>query len=176
MSDDQPRQPGFEVVRHYLKDLSFESPRGPLEPEQLDTVDLKRDLSLSISMLPDGSHVVAIYLLVSGSEAGTVRLLCELTYIAEVRLHGIPDPVAPQILSVNVPEVLLRQVNLILGQNSLFGGYPDLVLDSVDFMTLYQSAVARGSIDDRTGQVTRDSVVRPDPPATEGEAREKAHE
>lgn len=134
----QPREPGFEVTRHYLKDLSFESPSGPLTEEQLAEVELNRDISVSIATMPGGGYAVSLYLLATGTRAGHTIILCEMTYMVEVRLHLIPDLVAPQILAVNVPTTMLPQLNSILSLNSIFGGYPPIALDEIDFMRVYQ--------------------------------------
>lgn len=141
-----PREPGFEVTRHYLKDLSFESPSGPLTEEQLAEVELNRDISVSISAMPSGGHAVGLYLLATGTRAGHTVMLCEMTYVVEVMLHLIPPPVAPQILAVNVPTTMLPRLNSILALNGIFGGYPPIALDEVDFMRVYQETTGGAAV------------------------------
>ncbi len=139
---DVAAEPGVEFVSHYLKDLSFETPFGPCPPEKLDSVDLKRDLRVGVEVRGNGVHEVSLGLFATGTLEGRTILLCELTYVAMVRLHRIPEPVMPQVLSVTVPGLMLPQVKQILAGNSLFAGFPPLELDDVDFMAVFQASEA----------------------------------
>ena len=138
--------PGVEFVSHYLQDLSFEAPSGPCPPEKLGSVDLKRDVRVGVDFRPDGVHRVSLLLYATGTLDGRTILLCELTYTAWVRLHLIPDPVAPQILGVNVPQALLPAVKRVLEDNSVFAGFPRLRLEDIDFLAVYQDAEASGRV------------------------------
>jgi len=139
---DVATEPGVEFVAHYLKDLSFETPFGPCPPEKLASVDLKRDLRVGVSVSGDGVHEVDLGLFVTGTLEGRTILLCELTYASMVRLHRIPEPVMPQVLSVTVPGLMLPLVKQVLAGNSLFAGFPPLELDDIDFMAVFQQSEA----------------------------------
>lgn len=132
--------PGVEFVSHYLKDLSFETPFGPCPPEKLAGVELKRDVRVGVTVHGDGVHQVSLGLYVTGRLEERTILLCELTYTAMVRLHRIPEPVMPQILSVTVPGLMLPMVKQVLAGNSLFAGFPPLELDDIDFMAVFQES------------------------------------
>ena len=138
--------PGVEFVSHYLQDLSFEAPFGPCPPEKLGSVDLKRDVRVGVEFRADGLHHVSVQLYTTGTLENRTILLCELTYKALVRLHQIPDPVAPQVLGVDVPQALLPAVKRVLEDNSVFAGFPRLRLEDIDFLAVYQAAEASGQV------------------------------
>ena len=139
-------QPGFEFISHYLRDLSFEAPSGPCPPEQFPNIELKRQVQISVTPRGGDLHEVSLALYATGTLEGRTLILCELTYAAVVRLHLIPDAVAPQILSVSVPEVMLPHVQQLLAGNSLLAGFPALELGGIDFLSVYQEAEASGRI------------------------------
>ncbi|MFV2069197.1 MAG: protein-export chaperone SecB [Pirellulales bacterium] len=139
---NQPKV-GFQVLRHYLKDLSFESPRGPLEIDagrsdrlQLDTDCSVRTRALEKAELPDSPEdIVELLLTVTGRSEQKVVFLGELTYVAEVRLENVPDLVRPQILNVNVPEFLEPIVNDVIGRVAALAGYPGLRVTGLGFLS-----------------------------------------
>ena len=138
--------PGVEFLTHYLRDLSFETPHGPCEPQRIGDVDLQRNVQVDIKAQPDGTWEVNLVLYATGILEGRTLLLCEMTYASRVRLHGIPDLVAPQILGVNVPQALLPEVKRVLEKNSVFAGFPPIELSDIDFMAVYQEAEATGKV------------------------------
>jgi preprotein translocase subunit SecB len=138
--------PGVEFLTHYLRDLSFETPHGPCEPQQLGDIDLQRNVRVEVTSQPEGTWEVNLVLFATGILQGRTVLLCEMTYASRVRLHGIPDLVAPQILGVNVPQALLPEVRRVLKETSVFAGFPAIELADVDFMAVYQEAEAAGKV------------------------------
>jgi preprotein translocase subunit SecB len=138
--------PGIQFLTHYLRDLSFETPHGPCDPELIDKVDLQRDVRIEVTARPGGTWEVNLVVLATGVLDGRTILLCELTYASLVQLHMIPDPVAPQILGVNVPQALLPEVKRILEKNAVFAGFPPIELSDIDFMAVYQQAEASGQV------------------------------
>jgi preprotein translocase subunit SecB len=138
--------PGVQFLTHYLRDLSFETPHGPCEPGDLDRVDLQRHVRVEINAQPGGTWEVNLLLYATGILDGRTIFLCELTYASQVRLHQIPEPVAPQILGVNVPTALLPEVKRVLEKNSMFAGLPPIYLHNIDFMAVYREAEAGGKV------------------------------
>jgi len=132
---------GFHVLRHYLKDLSFENPHGTVRASEGGDGEPALDVDGTVSAHAESDpakegprDVVELTLTITGRYGQHVAFLCELTYVAEVQLENIPDLVRPQILHVNVPEYLVPAVNNVIGRIAELGGYPGLHVVNRNFL------------------------------------------
>ena len=64
-------------------------------------------------------------------------VLAEIEYVADVKLHMVPQPVVEHVLGVEVTKVVLEFVRQVLAQNSLFAGFPPIRIGHVDFRALH---------------------------------------
>ena len=154
MPDTQPEtaageQPkvGFHVRQHYLKDLSVENPRGPITPDEVRDLKIHLDGRLEVESreaehrgVPERYDVVECTLTVTASRDSDVMLLCEITYVAEVILENVPDPVRPQILSTSVPRFMMPLINRVLDLGAQAAGYPGLEVSEIDFLASFNRA------------------------------------
>ena len=137
-------QIGFFVNHHFLKDLSFENPTGPLNLEEASTV--KIGVSGNVLSRPLGdpdTYIVETTLTITGKDAQSTRFVCELTYMADVLMKNIPEPVREQILSVDVPKYLVEHMNEVIDYAGRAGGLPGLKVEKIDFLELYKRDAAR---------------------------------
>lgn len=137
-----PPQVGFAIKRQYLKDLSFENPFGPVASE--DVANIKAGLEGSIRATPldePDCYSVETTVTTTGRLGEQIVLLSELTYVSEVELQNIPEPVRPQILSVDVPTQLIPQINSVMDHAAKAGGFPGLQLQNLDFRAFFNQAV-----------------------------------
>jgi preprotein translocase subunit SecB len=138
---------GVEILRHYLQDMSFENPRGPALGETLANAAITPETTLGHRYLgQEDLYQVVIHVTVPAKVGERTLFLLEMTYAAEVRLHNIPQPVAQEVLSVQVPQSIFPMVQQILVQATTAGGYPNVVLHDVDFRQTYLNALAAGQI------------------------------
>jgi preprotein translocase subunit SecB len=135
---------GFFVERHFLKDLSFENPAGPVSMEETPTVNVQVGGNV-LSRSSDGkdSYVVETTLTITGRDPQKTRFICELTYVADVLLKNIPEPVREQTLSVDVPKFLIAHINDVIDHAGRAGGLPGLKVEKIDFLKLNKLATAR---------------------------------
>jgi len=138
---------GFHVRQHYLKDLSVENPRGPAAPHEIRDLTIDLDGRLEVESgeaehrgVPERYDVVKCTLTVTASRDSDVMLLCEITYVAEVRLENVPDPVRPQILSTSVPQFMMPLINRVLDLGARAAGYPGLRVSEIDFLASFNRA------------------------------------
>jgi len=143
MSEQQPlpNQPGFEVLRHYLKDLSFESPHGPVAPGELGQIGFHLQVQVGVRTLGADRYTVMLEITASGKLAERIVLLAEVEYAADVRLHLVPQPVVDHVLGVEVPNFLIGFVKAVLEQNSRLAGYPPIDITNVDFRKMHYETV-----------------------------------
>ena len=136
--------PGFYVERHYLKDLSFENPTGPVKIENQGGIRTR--VGGRINSRPLGReklYCVETTLTIESQIDGRIIFLCELTYVADVELTQVPQQVQEQILSVDVPNFLMPQINQVIDHAAKAGGFSELKIRKIDFLALYNNARRR---------------------------------
>ena len=136
---DAPAQPVFRIQRVYLKDVSFESPQTPnvfvgstsWKPDvqlQLSTGSTKLDNDLFETVL----NVTA-----------TVKVDDAVVYLTEVKqaglflMRGFADGDLAKMLGSFCPNILFPFAREEIGSLVQKGGFPQLLLDPVNFEALY---------------------------------------
>ena len=136
---DAPTQPVFRIQRVYLKDVSFESPQTPnvfvgstsWKPDvqlQLSTGSTKLDNDLFETVL----NVTA-----------TVKVDDAVVYLTEVKqaglflMRGFADGDLAKMLGSFCPNILFPFAREEIGSLVQKGGFPQLLLDPVNFEALY---------------------------------------
>ena len=138
MSEKQDQEIGFLIKQHYLNDLSVENPVGRVAQEEAPALRLGLDGGVRVSPLAEAdSHRVEISLRLTAALGERVVFLAELTYRVEVELHGIPEPVRPHLLCVEVPVAIFPVIQEILVRNGAYAGYPDMQVSPLDFREIF---------------------------------------
>lgn len=146
-TDAPPPKIGVDILRHYLQDISFENPHGPPLPETLANATITPETTLGHRFLGhDDLYQVVMHVTVHARSGERTLFLLEMTYAAEVRLHNLPQPVAQEMLSVQVPQAIFPVVQQLIVQVTSGGGYPNVVLQDMDFRQNYLNALAAGQI------------------------------
>ena len=135
---------GFFVKQHYLKDLSFENPTGPISVEEAQALRVGvAGNVLSRPLAEKNQFRVETTLTVTGRDEQQVRFISELTYAADVMLSNIPAPVQEQTLCVDVPDFLIQHINAVIDHAARAGGLPALRVENINFLALYKQGRAR---------------------------------
>ncbi|MDP2783783.1 MAG: protein-export chaperone SecB [Sulfurimicrobium sp.] len=138
MSENQEQEIGFLIKHHYLNDLSIENPLGTVAQEEAHALRLGMDGGVKVNPLAEAnSFQVAITLRLTAALGERVVFLAELTYRVDVELHGIPEPVRPHVLCVEVPTAIFPVIQEILTRNGAYAGYPDLQVAPLDFREIF---------------------------------------
>jgi preprotein translocase subunit SecB len=125
----------------YVKDLSFEAPKGPFLPAQ--NQDPKIQLNLNTASSPIGTDVHEVVLTVTlEAKTGDIPV-----YVAEVKQGGVftvrgfgPDDTR-RILGSFAPNVLFPYVRQTVSDMISKGGFPPFFLPPVNFDALYERSL-----------------------------------
>lgn len=137
--------PALPVVIHaqYLKDLSFESPNSPAVFKRgLKQPEMDMNFNLDARKIEDEDnpqlYETTMRLNISAKRDGTTCFLIECVYGALVSLAKDVDPahIRP-MLFVEVPQILFPFARQIVASASQSGGFPPLLLNPVDFRSMY---------------------------------------
>lgn len=125
----------------YIKDLSFESPKGPFLPAQAQDPKISLNLNtVTTSVGPDAHEVVLTVTL--EAKNGDVAV-----YIAEVKQAGVfvvrgfgPDETR-RILGAFAPNILFPYVRQTVSDVVTKGGFPPFLLPHVNFESLFERSL-----------------------------------
>ncbi|MCU0975950.1 MAG: protein-export chaperone SecB [Steroidobacteraceae bacterium] len=122
----------------YIKDLSFEAPKGPFVPAQNQDPKMSINLNTSSSVLAQDVHEVVLTITLEAKN-GEVPV-----YVAEVKQGGVfvvrgfsADDVR-RILGAFAPNVLFPYVRQTVSDLVTKGGFPPFFLPPVNFDALYE--------------------------------------
>ncbi|MCP4936906.1 MAG: protein-export chaperone SecB [bacterium] len=134
-----PEQARFNVLAQFIKDLSFESPNTPASLRGPgDDPNLQVDVTVAADKIEDGVYEVVINFVADAvNKAGAIYKL-ELVYGGLFRLHNMPDHIKHPVLFVNCPTLLFPFLRRIVADLTREGGFPPLMLDPIDFASLYK--------------------------------------
>ncbi|MED5548107.1 MAG: protein-export chaperone SecB [Pseudomonadota bacterium] len=149
-TDNQtPAQPQLRVLAQYVKDLSFENPGAPdtLRPGQPAP---GIDLSIDVRARSAGDDTFEVLLVINArasrkTEAGedSVVFIAELSYGGLFQLANIPDTEREPFLLIECPRMIFPYARRILADTTRDGNFPPLMLDPVDFASLYRQQLAK---------------------------------
>jgi preprotein translocase subunit SecB len=147
MADETPQaapaagngtQPEVTLQSVYIKDLSFEAPKGPFVPAQNQDPKMSINLGTSSSVVGQDVHEVVLTVTLEAKN-GDVPV-----YVAEVKQGGvfvvrgfIADDVR-RILGAFAPNVLFPYVRQTVSDLVTKGGFPPFFLPPVNFDALYE--------------------------------------
>ncbi len=134
----------FRVQKVYVKDVSFETPRSTeIFTEQAQwTPEVKVQLNTENKNIKDDLYECTLMLTV------TVELAEKPAYLAEVQQSGLftisgfgKDEMA-HLLGSYAPSVLFPFVREVISDLAVKGGYPQMLLDPINFDALYAQHAA----------------------------------
>ncbi|MBC8037258.1 MAG: protein-export chaperone SecB [Rhizobiales bacterium] len=132
-------QPSMRVLGQYLKDLSFENPNAPqsLAPQQTQP-DINIAVNVNARNLAPTDFEVELHLDAKATLQGKVVFAAELLYAGAFRLENFPQNLLHPAVLIECPRILFPFARQILADATRNGGFPPLMLDPIDFASMYQ--------------------------------------
>lgn len=131
-------QPVVRVVAQYIKDLSFENPNiERLMQGQLDNPQLQVDVNVSARRANEGFFESVINFEANATSTVGALYKLELAYGGMFKIDNMPPQALEPFLLINAPSLLFPFVRRLLADITREGGFPPLLIDPIDFATLY---------------------------------------
>ena len=131
----------FHFDRIYLKDASFESPRCPQvfsEPDYNPEVNVQLRISHQVLDQERGVFEVVLKVTVTVTTSGQTAFLIEVQQAGMFTITGLNPQQRERALEAACPNALFpfvrEQINHLVTQ----GGFPSLLLQPVNFDTMYE--------------------------------------
>jgi preprotein translocase subunit SecB len=125
----------------YIKDLSFENPNALeslSEEEGPDGPAVNVNYELTINKLSDATFEVVIHIQGAAKRGPKTLFLVTLDYAGLFTLSGIPADRIDAILHVHCPTLLFPFARSIIADVTREGGYPALLINTLDFAQVFE--------------------------------------
>ncbi len=128
------------VQAQYIKDFSFESPNVPqIFSEFTQAPELGLDVNLRTRLVGDNAHEVVLKLRVTARIKDHVAFIAELDYAGIFVFPASDEEQTRQYLLIEAPRFLFPFARAIIAQAVQEGGFPNLLLQPIDFVALYNA-------------------------------------
>ena len=145
--DEENEATVFHFERIYLKDASFESPRCPQvfsEPDYNPKVDVQLRISHQVLDQERGVFEVVLKVTVTATTNGQPAFLIEVQQAGMFTITGLNPQQRERALGATCPHALFPFVREHINHLVTHGGFPSLLLQPVNFDTMYEQKKASG--------------------------------
>lgn len=145
-SQTPPNAPSFALRGQYIKDLSFENPRAPeslIGSEGKPSIEVNVDLKAQ--KLQESVYELVLHVTARAITDNKSLFLVDLSYAGIFAVANIPAEHVEQVLLVDGPFVLFPFARRVIADVTRDGGFPPLMLDPIDFASLYAQNARRTS-------------------------------
>ena len=136
--------PQLMVLAQYVKDLSFENPNAPQSLSQPAQPQINVTVNVTANPVSASDVEVSLRLEGKAETGGKVLFSVELLFAGVFRLQNVPEENVHPLLMIECPRLLFPFAREIMANAVRNGGFPPLLLDPIDFVTLYQQRAAQG--------------------------------
>ena len=140
----------FIIQKIYSKDVSFETPNSPKLFTEKWEPELKVDLHTAINPLSDSVFEVVL------TVTATVKVEDKIAFLAEVQQAGIfnitgfDKPQLDGMLGSYSPNILFPYAREIISDLVNKGGFPQLILQPVNFDAIYSQHLQQNETADKS--------------------------
>ena len=139
MSEKQQAAPQFNIQKLYTKDISFESPNAP---EIFASAEFKPEINVQINTsnkkLGDVSYEAVLTLTITAKQGDKTAYLVEVHQAGVFDISGFDETTMAGMLGAFCPETLFPYAREAISDLVTKGGFPQLLLQPINFNALYQ--------------------------------------
>lgn len=146
---DMPQQDGgqFALQRIYLKDLSFETPMGPVAFHTEIKPQVGQELSTEVNKLDEDHFEVVLTVTITVKHGDETVYLIEAHQAGIFLVKGLEKRQMAQAINVLCPATLYPYVREVVDNVVIKGSFPALMLPPVNFEVLFAQALAKAKKD-----------------------------
>ena len=131
--------PQLNVLAQYVKDLSFENPNAPRSLQQ-QQAQPQINIQINVNAKPMSGSEYEVELKIEGRAEVPSLLLFgfELLYAGIFRIQNVPQDNMHALIMIECPRLLFPFARELIATAVRNGGFPPLMIDPVDFVSLYR--------------------------------------
>lgn len=147
----QEKQPAFDIIRIYTKNVSLESPNTPEAFKANVAPEIQIQLGNDHRMIEEGIFEVLLRVTVTakfkvgeeGSEEERVMFLAEVEQAGLFHIEGFEDAQADHLRGAFCPNILYPYIRPILDGLISGAGFPPVILSPINFEAVYADRMAQ---------------------------------
>ena len=139
----QEKLPQLNVLTQYIKDFSFENPNAPRSltpPQQPPAINIQ--INVNVKGLADTDYEVELKIEGKADSAGSVLFGFDLTYAGVFRIQNVAQESMHPLVMIECPRLLFPFAREIVATAVRDGGFPPLMIDPIDFVSLYRQKMS----------------------------------
>ena len=136
-----PQMPQVKMLAHFVRDLSFENVGVIQGTPATGQPDIQVSVNLDGGHMGDANYRLNMKITAKATANETTRFLVELDYGGVFSIQNAPETHVHPLLFVECPRMLWPFARRVVADVTRDGGYPSLVLDSIDFAQLYRQKI-----------------------------------
>lgn len=142
--NSEVKVPALNAIAQYIKDFSFENPNAPasLAPRsEAPTIGIA--VNVNARTMSETDFEIDLVLNGKSGEGQDVLFNFELVYSGVFRIINVPADAVQPVVMIECPRLLFPFARQIIADAVRNGGFPPLLIDPIDFATLYRQRVAQ---------------------------------
>ncbi|MCC6918159.1 MAG: protein-export chaperone SecB [Alphaproteobacteria bacterium] len=134
--------PQISILAQFVKDLSFENPGVAAQlPQSKPQIQVQMDVQ--VRPLGAEQFEVALRAMIEAKAGEARAYVVELVYAGVFLLKNLPAEAQQPFLLIECPRILFPFARRIIADVTRDGGYQPLMLDPIDFASLYRAQLER---------------------------------
>lgn len=148
-SDDFPQ---VGVISQYVKDLSFENPAAPAVYQWQGQPQIDIQFNIGAATVGEEVHEVSLKIEVTARADQGTAFKVDVLYAGLFAIRNLPEEQLQPFLLAEAPRILFPFARRVISDAVRDGGFPPLMLDPIDFATLYMHRQAQVQAQETGGQ------------------------
>ena len=137
------KPPQLNVLAQYVKDLSFENPNAPRSlQQQQQPPAINIQINVNAKPLADNDYEVELKIEGRAEAPGLFLFSFDLLYAGVFRIVNVPPENIHAVIMIECPRLLFPFAREHIATPVRNGGFPPLMIDPVDFVSLYRQKMA----------------------------------
>ncbi len=133
----------FKFVKTYLKDVSFECPNVPEIFLAAGQQEVTVECVVGHRSMAEGLYEATLAVTVKAQEGERVCFAVEVQQGGLFEIRAVAEEDLPQLLEITCPDMLMGFAREAVCDLVVKGGFPQLLIDPVNFRALYEEKRAR---------------------------------
>ncbi len=133
--------PAVALQTVYIKDLSFEAPKGPFLPAQVQDPKISLNLSTQSNSVGQDAHEVVLTVTLEAKNGDIAVYLAEVKQAGVFLVRGFGVDETRRILGSFAPNILFPYIRQTVSDVVTKGGFPPFLLPHVNFDALFERSL-----------------------------------
>lgn len=150
------QMPQVRIVAQYIKDLSFENPNAPrsFQPQEGDGPQIEVSVNVNARKASDELFEVELRINANAKAQMGAIFATELVYAGLFALVNVPEEALEPFLVVEAPRLIFPFARRIIADATRDGGFAPLMLDPIDFASMYLARMQQAQGGGNGGSLT----------------------